>query len=45
MLGKLTPIGVAAPEATHEIGQRAGDQEILLNEFGKPCPVAVESSG
>ena len=29
---KRTPIGVVAPEAAHEIGQRAGDQKILLHE-------------
>ena len=32
LLGKRAPIGVAAPEAPHEIGQRAGDQKILLHE-------------
>ena len=36
-LGKRAPVGVAAPEAAHEIGQRAGDQEILLQE---PQPLA-----
>ena len=32
LLGKRAPVGVAAPEAPHEVGQRAGDQEILLHE-------------
>ena len=32
LLGKRVPIGVAAPEAPHQIGQRAGDQKILLHE-------------
>ena len=31
-LGKRVPVGVVAPEAPHEVGQRAGDQEILLHE-------------
>ena len=30
--GKRAPIGIAAPEAPDQIGQRAGDQEILLHE-------------
>ena len=30
--GQRVPIGVAAPESPHKIGQRAGDQEILLHE-------------
>ena len=29
---KRAPIGVALPEAAHEIGQRAGDEKILLHE-------------
>ena len=32
LLRKRVPIGVAAPEAPYEIGQRAGDQKILLNK-------------
>ena len=32
LLGKLVPVGVAAPKAPHQVGQRAGDQEILLHE-------------
>ena len=30
--GECAPIGVATPEAAHDIGQRAGDEEILLQE-------------
>src|SRR5207244_11295132 len=29
---KRRPIGVAPPEAPYEIGQRAGDEKILLHE-------------
>ena len=32
LLGQRAPVGVAAPEAPHEIGQRAGDEEVLLHE-------------
>ncbi len=32
LVGQRAPVGVALPEAPHEIGQRAGDQEILLHE-------------
>ena len=32
LLGQRAPVGVAAPEAPHEVGQRAGDEEILLHE-------------
>ena len=37
--GKRVPIGVAAPEAPHEIGQRAGHQKIFLHE-AQPLPDA-----
>ena len=30
--GSAVPIGIAAPETPDQIGQRAGDQEILLHE-------------
>ena len=48
-LGKDVPVGVAAPEAPHEIGQRAGDQEILLHK-AQPLPhargiVGIEHAG
>ena len=39
LLGKRLPVGVAPPEAAHEIGQRAGDQKILLHE-SEPLPHA-----
>ena len=39
LLGQRAPIGVAAAEAPHEIGQRAGDQKILLHE-AQPLPHA-----
>ena len=39
LLGERAPVGVAAPEAAHEVGQRAGDQEILLHE-AQPLPLA-----
>ena len=32
LVGERAPIGIAAAEAPDEIGQRAGDQEILLHE-------------
>ena len=32
LLGERAPIGVAAPETPDQIGQRAGDEEILLHE-------------
>jgi hypothetical protein len=32
LLRKRIPISVAVPEAPYEIGQRAGDQKILLNK-------------
>ena len=38
-LGKRAPVGVAAAEAPHEVGQRAGHQEILLHE-AQPLPHA-----
>ena len=44
LLGQRAPVGVAAAEAPHEVGQRAGDQEILLHE-AQPLPLLVESSG
>ena len=31
-VGQLAPVGVAPPEASHQVGQRAGDQEVLLHE-------------
>ena len=43
-LGKGVPVGVAAPEAPHEVAQRAGDEEILLQK-AQPLPLDVESSG
>ena len=39
LLGQRAPIGVAAAEAPHEIGQRAGDEKILLHE-AQPLPHA-----
>ena len=32
LVGKLAPVGVVAAETAHEVGQRAGDQEIFLRE-------------
>ena len=32
LLGKRVPVGVAAAETPHQVGQRAGHQEILLHE-------------
>ena len=32
LLGQRAPVGVGPAEAPHEVGQRAGDQEILLHE-------------
>ena len=32
LLRERAPIGIASPEAAHEIGERAGDQKILLHE-------------
>ena len=39
LVGKRAPVGVAAPEAPHDIGQRAGDEEILLHK-AQPLPQA-----
>ena len=38
-LGKRIPVGVAAAETPHQVGQRAGHQEILLHE-AQPLPHA-----
>ena len=32
LLGEQAPVGVGPAKTAHEIGQRAGDQEVLLNE-------------
>ena len=32
LLGQGAPVGVALPEAPHEIGQRAGDEKIFLHK-------------
>ena len=32
LVGKRAPVGVVAAESPHEVGQRAGNQEILLRE-------------
>ena len=39
LLGKRIPVGIAAAETPHEVGQRAGHQEILLHE-AQPLPHA-----
>ena len=45
LLGERAPVGIGAAEAAHEIGERAGDEEILLHE-PQPLPLlVVESSG
>ena len=44
LLGQRVPVGVVPPEAAHQVGQRAGDQEILLHE-AQPLALLVESSG
>ena len=48
-LGKGVPVGVAAPESPHEIAQRAGDEEIFLQE-AQPLPhgcrvIRIEHTG
>ena len=32
LVGQRAPVGIVPPEAAHEIGERAGDQEIFLHE-------------
>ena len=32
LVGKRAPVGIGSAEAAHEIGERAGDQKILLHE-------------
>ena len=32
LLGKRAPVGVRLPEAAHQVGERAGDEEVLLEE-------------
>ena len=49
LVGQRAPVGVAAPEAADEVGQRAGDQEVLLHE-AQPLPlrrriVRIEHAG
>ena len=44
-LGKRAPVGVALPEAPHEIGQRAGDEKILLHKTQSLPHGSCESSG
>ena len=39
LVGQRAPVGVAAAEAAHEVGQRAGDEEVLLHE-PQPLPHA-----
>ena len=47
--GERTPVGVAPPEAPHEIGQRAGDEKVLLQEAQPLAPdrgvVGIEHPG
>ena len=37
LVGQRAPVGVASAEAAHEVGQRAGDEEVLLHE-AQPLP-------
>ena len=44
LLGQRAPVALRPAEAPHEVGQRAGDEEILLHEAQALAHV-VESSG
>ncbi len=49
VVGQCVPVGVPTPEAADEVGQRAGDEEVLLHE-AEPLPhrrriVRIEDAG